>query len=381
MKITDVKATIAGMGEFEWVFTRIYTSDGLIGTGEARGKPGYSSRGIKEAVLDMKPLLLGEDPTDIRKLSFKVSRAMRTSLGGLATHAWAALDIALWDITGKAAGWPVCKLLGGKQRDSVDVYCDCGIGEGDQYTPEAFAEKARNRRMGGFKALKFDIHLPSHGFEAGFDTISSKNLQLMRSCVSAIRKELGSDVDLALDCHWRYSVMDAVRLAQALEDFDLMWLEDPVFAFGQEGVEALATVSASTRTPICAGENMYTAYDFLEIIQKRAVRVVSPDIGKIGLTEGTKVAELASIYNLMVAPHNTSSPLGTIAACHLCAAIPNFLSLEFHYQDSPEWSTVIGQKQVIKDGRIEVPSKPGLGVELNEQAVTDHLLPGESFFR
>lgn len=381
MKITDVKAAIASMGEFEWVFTRIYTSDGLVGTGETRGKGGYSSRGIRETILDMKTLLLGENPTDIGRLNFKINRTMRTSLGGLATHAWAAIDIALWDITGKSVGWPIYKLLGGKYRDKIRMYCDCGLGEEDLYAPEAFAEKAKKRKNLGFTALKFDIHHPRHEFKTGFNTISSEDLELMRSCVSAIKDELGNDVDLALDCHWRYSVKDAVRLAQALEEFDLLWLEDPVFAFGQEGVEALAMVSASTRTPICAGENMYTAYDFLEMIQKRAVRVVSPDICKIGITEGIKVADIAYIYNLLVAPHNTNSPLGTIAACHLCAAIPNFLSLEFHYQDSPEWSTIIiDEKQVIKDGYIKVPDKPGLGVELDEEAVNKYLLPGEKLF-
>ena len=125
---------------------------------------------------------------------------------------------------------------------------------------------------------------------------------------------------------------------------------------------------------------MYTIYDFLEMIQKRAIRVVSPDVCKIGITEGIKVADIACIYNLLVAPHNTNSPLGTIAACHLCAAIPNFLLLEFHYQDSPEWGTIIGEKHVIKDGYIEVPDKPGLGVELDEEAVNKYLLPGEDLF-
>ncbi|MEM2904462.1 MAG: mandelate racemase/muconate lactonizing enzyme family protein [Candidatus Bathyarchaeia archaeon] len=380
MKITDVKATIAAMGEFEWVFTRIYTSNGLVGTGEARGKAGYSSKGIKEAVLDMKPLLIGEDPTEVRKLGFRVNRSMRTSLGGLAAHAWAALDIALWDLAGKSVGWPVYRLLGGRLRDRVKVYCDCGYGEGGEYTPEAFVEKAENRRTLGFKTLKFDVHHPSHGFHTGLSTISSRELELMKSCVSAIRERLRGDVDLALDCHWRYSVMDAVRLAHTLEGFDLLWLEDPVYAFGPEGVEALAAVSAATRTPICAGENMYAAYDFLELLQRRAASVISPDIGKIGLTEGMKVADIAGVYNVIVAPHNTNSPLGTVAACHLCAAMPNFLSLEYHYQDWPAWSTIIGEKQLVKDGFIEVPSKPGLGVELNGQAVTEYLLPGETFF-
>lgn len=380
MKITDVKATIAAMGGFEWVFARVYASNGLMGTGEARGKAGYSSKAVKEAVLDMKPLLLGEDPTQIRKLGFKVERVMRTSLGGLAAHAWAALDIALWDLAGKAAVWPVWRLLGGKHRESVRVYCDCGYGEGDEYTPEAFAEKARKRRRLGFTALKFDVHHPSHGFETGLSAISSRELQLMRGCVSAIRDALGSDVDLALDCHWRYSVMDAVRLAQALEGFDLLWLEDPVYAFGQEGVEALAAVAASTRTPLCAGENMYAAHDFLEMMQRRAVKVISPDVSKIGVTEGLKVAELAGIYDITVAPHNTGSPLATMAACHLCAAVPNFLALEFHYQDWPAWSTIIGERQLVRDGRIGLTDRPGLGVELDPQAVSEHLLPNEQLF-
>jgi len=378
--IKDVKAAIVGMGEFEWVFTRIYTSDGLYGTGEARGKAGYSSRGIKENILDMKPLLVGEDPTDIRRLNFKINRSMRTSLGGLATHAWAALDIALWDLTGKAVGLPIHKLLGGTYRNRVDVYCDCGWGEEGEYTPDAFAEKARNRKKMGFKALKFDLDDPRHRFQTGFNAVSIGEIDLMRRCVSSIRDALGNEVDFAMDCHWRYSVKDALRIAHALERFDLLWLEDPVFAFGQEGIEALVSVSSATRIPICAGENMYAAYDFLEMMQKNAARVVSPDIGKIGITEGFWVADIAQIYNVEVAPHNTNSPLGTIAACHLCSAIPNFLYLEFHYQDYPGWKNIISEKNIVKDGRIVVPNGHGLGVELDMEAVGQYLVPGESLF-
>lgn len=365
MKITDIKV-LTVRGNFEWNLVRLDTDTGLVGFGES-----YWGMGVPNLALELKRLIVGKDPTEPEVLVHSFHRASIPYGGsaGTLTTAFSGIEIATWDIYGKSTGLPVYKLLGGKFRDSIRIYCDCGVGEGGSLEPEAYAEKARKVMQMGFKALKFDLALPY------IDTFSRAlkpgELKKVSKIVEVLREVVGDDIELALDCHWRLEVRDAVKLAKLLEPYNLMWLEDPV---PPENIEALARITSQTSTPICSGENLYTRYGFSHLIKSQAVDVASPDIPKVGgIVEGKKIADLAELYYITIAPHNVSSPLGTIAAVHLCASIPNFLALEFHSLNVPLWNKLLKEGNIIKDGYIRVPEKPGLGVELDRKTVANYV--------
>ena len=197
--------------------------------------------------------------------------------------------------------------------------------------------------------------------------------------VSAVREAIGPEVDLAIDMHGRYDIFAAIRIAQALEPFNLMWLEEPV---PPENIDVMREVKQSTKTPICAGENLYMRTGFRDLIEKQAVDVIMPDLPKCcGLSEGRKIANHAEMYHIPFAPHNVCGPLGTIASAHCCASIPNFLVLEFHGREIPWWEDMcIGDKPFIRDGWMEISAAPGTGVELNDEVAQTLLWEGDRYF-
>lgn len=386
MRITDVRTAVIA-GNFDWVLVRVYTDEGLTGLGEA-----YWGAGVEELVHAAKRLIIGENPFNIARLYEKMIRGLSGagSLAGATVTAISGIEIALWDLVARALETPIYNLFGGRFRDKIRVYADCHAGE--EGTPESDAEKARRVVGAGFTALKFDLDIQNPytrdisddpdprrwWYEPYNRTISTAERRFMEARVAAIREAVGPDVMLAMDCHWKYNVNDAILLAQALEPYDLLWLEDPV---PPENIDALAKVTASTRTPICTGENLYRKHGYRELIQKQAADIVAPDIPKMGgLLEGRKVADQADTYYIPVAPHNVSSPIGTVAAAHVCAAIPNFLVIEFHALDVPWWDDLVLDGPVIRDGFIQLSDKPGHGLELNEDVARAHLKPGSTFF-
>jgi gluconate/galactonate dehydratase len=202
----------------------------------------------------------------------------------------------------------------------------------------------------------------------------------MRSLVEAVRGAVGETVDISFDCHWRYNVSDAQRLAYELEPYGLLWLEDPV---PPENVAALRRVTASTRTPIASGENWYMRYGCREAIETGAVDIIAPDPQKTGgLLESRRIADLADAHYMPMAPHCIASPVGTVAAAHVGAAVPNFLALEWHGMSVPFWNEmVVGfDGPVIQGGFITVPDAPGLGVDLNDDLARRYAKEGEPFF-
>jgi galactonate dehydratase len=234
-------------------------------------------------------------------------------------------------------------------------------------------------------ALKFDIDDVAHPakFDAFNHTVNAAELRSMVERVAAVREAIGPDVDLAIDLHARYDVPSACRIAWELEPFNLMWLEEPVPA---ENVDALVRVRAQTRTPICAGENLYLRWGFRELLEKGAVDVIEPDVPKCGgLAEAKKIANLAEMHYVPFAPHLVSTPLGTMATSHQCAAIPNFLVQEWHALEEREiWDSYVeapdGSGSIVKDGYITVPDAPGIGVEPNMDGVRKHAVPGFGIF-
>lgn len=372
MKITHVGAVL--LQPMPWVLVKVVTDEGLVGIGEA-----YHGAGVHQIAVDPRlgRALIGQDPRHVDKLFRDMMGSMSASgyYQGAVMSAISGIEMALWDLTGQACGVPIWQLLGGRFRERIRLYNDCHAG--DEETPEAYAAKAREVEARGFTAIKFDIDpLPSRR-DPYNRCISNDDIAHYVEVVTAARQALDSNTDLAIDAHWAYAPVDILKVAYAFEELDLLWLEDPIPA---ENIAAMARVREATRTPICTGENFYTRFGFRDLIQSQAADIISPDFAKAGgLSEGKRIAELADMYYIPLAPHNICGPIGTYAACHVCAAVPNFLALEFHHLDHPFWYGLV-EETLIEDGHISLSEEPGLGVTLNQDLARQHAVDDLGFF-
>lgn len=373
MKITHIGSVL--LQPIGWVLVKVKTDEGITGIGEA-----YHGAGVHQIAVDerLTRSLIGQDPRNVDKLFRDMMSSMSASgfYQGAVMSAISGIESALWDITGQAAGVPIWQLLGGKFRDKIRIYNDCHAGETE--IPEAYAAKAREVEARGFTAIKFDIDpLPSRRDRYN-RCISNDDIAHYVEVVTAIRESLDSNTDLAIDAHWFYAPVDILKVAHAFEDLDLLWLEDPC---PPENIAAMEGVTKSTRTPICTGENFYTRFGFRDLIETQAADIISPDMAKAGgLLEGRRIADLADMYYIPIAPHNIGSPVQTVANCHVMAAVPNFLVLEFHHLDNPFWDGIVNEGTLIQEGYIDVPNLPGLGVTLNEDLIKQNFKEELGFF-
>lgn len=373
MKITHIGSIL--MQPMPWVLVKVETDEGITGIGEA-----YHGAGVHQIVVDsrLQAALIGQDPRNVDKLFRDMMQRMSASgfYQGAVMSAISGIESALWDITGQSLGTPIWQLLGGKFRDKIRLYNDCHAGQSE--TAEAYVAKAKEVEGLGFTALKFDIDpLPTRRDRYN-RAISNDDIAYYVEVVTAVRQALQRNTDLAIDAHWFYAPVDILKVAHAFEELNLLWLEDPI---PPENVEAMARVTQSTSTPICTGENFYTRHGFREIIEKQGADIVSPDLAKAGgLLEGRRIADLADLYYIPVAPHNIGSPIETIATCHVMAAVPNFLALEFHHLHNPVWENLLDGPPLIEDGHIRVPDGPGLGVTLNEDTLRANMKENLGFF-
>ncbi|MBX3082867.1 MAG: mandelate racemase/muconate lactonizing enzyme family protein [Anaerolineae bacterium] len=386
MKITDVQACVIGRqephsGGSVWTFVRIYTDEGIVGTGECNsGGPGYSGFATKYAILEIKRHLIGEDPFNVNKVYEKLRRVGRYggSMHAPLIFAMTGIDNAMYDIMGKALNVPIYKLLGGKFRDKIRLYADCHAGETDD--AKAYAAKALEVVGKGFSAVKFDVDNTGTGKLDQYNwTAGAEEMTHVIELIEGIREAVGYKIDLAIDCHGQFDLPSAITLAKAVEPLRLLWLEEPVPA---ENLDSLAMVKASSSTVICTGENLYTRFEFLELFNKKATDVIMPDLAKAGgIAEGKRIADLADAYYIPIAPHNVSSPLGMMSACHVMASVPNFLLLEFHAMDIPWWNDLCdGDHPFVENGYMTVSERPGTGVELNDAAAKKLLWGGDTYF-
>lgn len=347
MKITEIKTFLvdasspSAWATRNWLFVKVETDEGISGLGEASGWP----RVIQTAIADLTPLLIGEDPRRIERLWQKMLLGMmgHGMTGIVGAGAMTGIEIALWDILGKSLGAPICDLLGGRVRDNIKVY-------GHAHTV-ARAEELVGR---GYTALK------AGGLAHPVQTIRD------------LRRALGDDIDLCIDVHgppW-FSVPDAIRVGQALEEYDLLFYEDPV---PPENSDALAKVAAAINVPLAAGERSGTIYQFRELIERDILDVIQPDMGRAGgFSQMKKIAGHAESHHIMVAPHDGSNgPIAEAAALHLLAAIPNCLILE-HLADDVPWRYEVATNFPVVDSHIAVPTAPGLGVTLDEAVCAAH---------
>jgi galactonate dehydratase len=371
LKITGLHtAIIRSVGPS--VFVKVTTDEGITGLGECY--PSAPASAVAAMIAHMGEHLLGENPLDVDRLWADVRRR-HLFLGGQAgtlITALSGVEIALWDIAGKALGVPVYRLLGGAFRDRIRVYAD--LHAGAEPSPESYAARAREAVARGFTAIKFDVDDADHPHKRDRwnGTLTAAELATIEDRVAAVREAIGPTIDLAIDMHGQYDAPSGIQVARALAPYRLMWLEEPV---PPENIAALREVKALGVVPICAGENLYTRFGFRDLIITQAADIIMPDIPKCGgLSEARKIAALAEIYYIPFAPHNVSSPVGTIAACHVCASIPNFLVLEWHAIDHPEWESLVRHDgPIIRDGYIQLSDAPGLGVELDDEVARRHL--------
>ena len=374
MKITDVKAMTL-KGYKQWNYVQIETDEGLTGIGEA-----HPGAGIAEIILQFKRILVGADPRNIEPLYNRMIGAASNRYA-MGLSAIGGIETALWDLLGKSLGVPVYQLLGGKYRDRIRLYADVGHGKGN--TPEGWAQRAREGVADGYQAIKFDIDNSANELkqDAVNRELSTAELQKMTSLVAAAREAAGDGIDISIDCHSLFSTHSAMKLAERLEPFDLMFLEDPV---PNDNVEAMAKVTAATSIPICTGEFLFRRDGFRELIQTQACDMLHVDVsGTGGILEAKKIADLADLYYIPFAAHNITSPIGMTATAHVCAAVRNFIVMELPYHaDQVEWrwDLAISNEPLMQDSVFVVSEQPGLGVEINADVAREHLMPGSDHF-
>jgi galactonate dehydratase len=375
LKITDVR-TAEVMAHGYQLHVRIYTDQGVVGHGEGTD----AVQGGVGLVRMFRRFLVDQDPLNVDGLfeRIRTSGIFAGAQAGQYIAALSAVEIALWDLAGKALGLPVYQLLGGKVRDRVRVYCDSQTEDPDD--PEAPAKLQRIRDL-GFTAIKIDIDEAADPLR--WDrvnwTASNGEIDHMVRKVRFVREAFDKRVDLAVDMHGRYDMTTGKRVAQELEPFKLLFLEEPV---PPENVDAMRDVRESTSTPICCGENLFLRHGFREVLEKRAADIIMPDLQKCGgLLEGRKIADMAHTYYVPFAPHCVVSPIGTMASCHVCAAVPNFLVLEWHWiQRLDLWRSFVREGEIIEKGFVTLPDRAGLGVEMDEAAARKAQVPGTPWF-
>ena len=360
MKITDVKTFVVDCFRTNWVFVKVYTDEGISGVGE--GTLEYKEKAFLGAVEHIKEAIVGLDPHNIERITHDVYRDSYWRCGPVLMSALSAVEMALWDIKGKALGVPVYQLLGGKANDKVRIYVN-GWFAGAK-TPEEFGEKAKIAVQRGVTAMKWDP------FGKSYLEISNADLDTALRCVDAVRQAVGPKVDLLIEGHGRFNVPTGIKIAKELEPFKPMWFEEPT---PPDSLEALKAVRDKSPVPISAGERLYNLKQYRDLFEMRAADYIQPDISHAGgVMELKKIAAVADTYYIPFAPHNPSGPVANAATLQLAACTPNFSILEIMYSDVPWRADVTDEALTYKDGYIDIPDKPGLGIEIDEEACLAH---------
>lgn len=396
MKIVDIKCAIIG----NHPVVRVVTDEGIDGFGAAE----YFKPYLKPFVLYLREPLLGFDPTNVERCMMEIRNRGAFKPYGAAVS---AIEHALWDIAGKAAGVPVYKLLGGKVRDRVRVYNGAIREPMTGFEPEDFAESVRVMKAlpHGFSFVKQGIafhsemrhHVPNFFYgdpttrktHAWVDRglLTERGLSHIVACVEAMKDVLGDEVGLALDCGPGLVMPDALRLAKATERFNLMWLEDMITGDYTPFVNAdvYREVQMQTTTPIHTGEQIYLRQNFKELFEKKAVRIVGPDPADVGgIAELKWIAEYADLHGVMMAPHGTGNGLlGLAALVQVSAAMPhNFIAFELPAGKPDWWHDIVDglPDPLVVDSHITVWDAPGMGVTLNPERTRPYLLEDDRDF-
>ncbi len=396
MKITDLRCAVIGNNPI----VRIVTDEGISGYGEIEAYKPY----LKDFVLLLRELVLDQDPTDVERVMLRIRNRGAFKPWGSAVS---AIEMALWDVAGKAAGLPVHKLLGGKVRDRVRVYNGAVREPMTGQTPADYAENVRKMKESpeGFTIVKQgvafhsqmkyelpdfmygDVQRSSHGGQLTRGLLTERGLNHIVECVAAMKEVLGDEIGLALDCGPGFVVTDAIRLARALEPYNVMWLEDLLTGDYVPFVNAdvYREVTRATSTPIHTGEQIYLRQNFKDLIEQKAVRIVGPDPCDVGgIAELKWIAEYADLHGILMAPHGTGNgALGLAALVQVAATLPaNYIAFEYP-TGKPEWWYDIVEgfpERIVVDGMIDVLTRPGMGVDFIVDAAKRYLKPEDAGF-
>ena len=365
MKIVAVETYLAsGFGDHTIPYVRIQTDEGIHGIGEAY-RVGADMATVK-AIAYYGEWLIGRDPMDIEGLWQLMYAGSRFPGGSVILAAISGLEHALWDIKGKACGLPVYQLIGGKCRDKVRVYQSAG-----GRTPSALAESAVALvEKYGYTALKMSPY-PTADDRTWHDMGMAELGSGVAARAKAVREAVGERVDLGFDAHAQpFEPAKALRLCQALQPYDPLFLEEPI---RMENREAMGDLRAKSPIPIATGECLYTKYEFRDLMRHKAADILQPDITLVGgLWEQRKIAAMAEAEYLVVAPHNPCGPVATAVNVHFALATHNFMILEYHPDDEPARRDLVDEPIALEGGYLLPPTRPGLGLDLNVEAC-DHV--------
>lgn len=360
MKITDIKTFAVDCFRTNWVFVKVYTDEGIDGVGEATLE--YKEKALIGAVEHIKEYLMGKDPRNIEDHWHKIYRDAYWRGGAVLMSALSAVECALWDILGKSLGVPVYQLLGGRANDKVRIYVNGWFSGARE--PEEFAAKAKEAVKRGVTAMKWDP------FGKSYLQISNADLDKALRCVGAVREAVGNRVDLLIEGHGRFDIPNAVKIARELEQFNPMLFEEPV---PPDNLDALKQVKDKSPVAISAGERLYTRWDYRKMFDLAAADYIQPDISHAGgIMELKKIAAEAECRYMAFAPHNPSGPVANAATLQLAACCPNFTILEIMYSDVEWRKDICNESLEYEDGYITIPSKPGLGIEIDEAECEKH---------
>ncbi|MFE5317775.1 mandelate racemase/muconate lactonizing enzyme family protein [Paenibacillus sp. NPDC056579] len=416
LRITDIRfADIAG-APMHCSLIKVYTNQGLVGFGEVR------DGADKLYAQQLKSRLIGENPCNIDKLFRRIKQ-----FGGHARQGGgvSGIEIALWDLAGKAYHIPIYQMLGGKFRDTIRMYCDTDVD--GKNTGLAMGQALKKRMDKGFTFLKMDLGLGILANEPGtvsaplgfmeemravsrqwhnrkqanlselelrqlrsrlYDLqniahpftgihITEKGLDVLEQYVADVRSVVGDEVPIAIDHFGHIGVEDCIKLGRRIDKYNLAWMEDMI---PWQYTEQYVRLANSVTTPICTGEDIYLKENFRPLIQSGGVSVIHPDVLTTGgILETKKIGDLAQEHGVAMAIHMAESPIACLAAVHAAAATENFLALEFHSNDVDWWDDIIISKlpkPLLQHGFIAVPDAPGLGIEeLNDEVIAQHLHP------
>jgi L-alanine-DL-glutamate epimerase-like enolase superfamily enzyme len=392
LKIIDMR--IAQVGNVPIV--KIYTNQDVYGLGDVR------DGADKRYALMLKSRILGENPCNVERI-FKIIK----QFGGHGRQGGgvSGVEMALWDLTGKVYGVPLYQLLGGKYRDKVRIYVDTPTVS----DPVKFAERMKGRKEKGFTIMKMDIGIGlikdipgtltnmefwgemrewnqrkgTYGWTMHPFTrvqITEKGIEEMVKYVAAMREAIGWEIPVGIDHVGHMGVNSMIRLGKAFEPYNIAWLEDLI---PWQYTDQWKEISQALHVPTLTGEDIYLKEGFRELIENRAVDIVHPDpVTAGGYLEAKKIGDYAEEHGIAMALHHASSPITFMGCVHAAAATENFIALEHHSVDKEWWEDLVTglEKPLVKEGYVEVPDKPGVGLELNEEVVKEHLRKGEDLF-
>ncbi len=365
MKITDLKVFHMAGGHANWIFVKLYTDVGLTGVGESSME--RHDPLLIRALESFRDFLIGKDPHRIELIWNSLYKQTFWYGQLIQLAALSGVEQALWDIKGQALGVPVHELLGGRLRDRVRAYANAWAFQGvvtetkDEDTPESVARQAEAMVERGFTAMKWDP------FRDGGQVISRSEENYALESVQAVREAVGPDIDLLIECHGRFNMWSAIRIAHKLEPLDPFFYEEPI---PPDNIDAMAEVQRAIRIPVATGERLYTRWDFRPLLEKQAARIIQPDICHAGgILELKKIAAMAETYYVSVQPHNSNGPLSTVASLHLDACIPNVQIQEFFYPYLERYNQVLTKPIEYRDGYLTIPQGPGLGTDIDEEAI------------